>query len=53
MERGDDRSLVPRPVLVAAYLTERAETAMTSTIRVAAATIGAAHCARGACQPMA
>ena len=44
-------ALPAAPVLVAAYLTERAETAKISTVRVAAAAIGAAHRARGADDP--
>ena len=46
-------ALPAAPVLVAAYLTERAETARISTVRVAAAAIGAAHRARGAADPTA
>ena len=47
------QALPAAPVLVAAYLTERAETARISTVRVAAAAIGAAHRARGADDPTA
>ena len=50
--RGAD-ALPAAPVLVAAYLTERAETARTATVRVAASAIGAAHRARGADDPTA
>ena len=49
-DRGT-QALPAAPVLVAAYLTERAETAKISTVRVAAAAIGAAHRARGADDP--
>ena len=47
------QALPAAPVLVAAYLTERAQTARTATVRVAAAAIGAAHRARGADDPTA
>ena len=45
------QALPAAPVLVAAYLTERAETAKIATVRVAAAAIGAAHRAPGADDP--
>ncbi len=44
-------ALPAAPVLVAAYLTERAETARISTVRVASAAIAAAHRAAGADDP--
>ena len=50
--RGRGAQALPAaPALVAAYLTERAETSSASTVRVAAAAIGAEHRARGADDP--
>ena len=45
------QALPAAPALVAAYLTERGETSRASTVRVAAAAIGAVHRARGADDP--